>query len=104
MKSYELMVVFRADFPVDDEKAIRTFLTKLTGGSVITSLSVLGKKHLAYPIKKMGVTGMKTEGVYVLATLDSDTVRISSIEKEVNMGNDVLRYLLTARKEGKSVR
>jgi len=102
MKSYEFMVVFRADFPVDDEKTIRTFLTKLTGGAVVTNISVLGKKHLAYPIKKMGVAGMQKEGVYVLATLESERIQVGAIEKEASMGNDVLRYLVTVKKGGKT--
>jgi len=95
------MVVFRPDFPVDDENAIRTFLTKLTGGAAVKNISILGKKRLAYPIKKMGVSGMQKEGVYVLATLESDGIQVARIEKEMSMGNDVLRYLLTVRKERK---
>ena len=101
MKVYELMVIVRADFPVDDEKGIRAFLTKLIGGGAITSLSVMGKKHLAYPIKKMGVPGMQKEGIYLLATIESSNIVISAIEKEVSMGNDVLRYLITLQKEKK---
>ena len=101
MKQYEFMVVFRPDYPVDEENTIRAFLTKLTGGATIKNVSVLGKKRLAYPIKKMGVFGMQKEGVYILATLESDRIQVGSIEKEVSMGNDVLRYLLTVRKEGK---
>jgi ribosomal protein S6 len=98
MKRYELMVVFRADFPIDDEKKTHAFLTKLTGGAAVTQVSVLGKKRLAYPIKKMGVPGMQKEGVYVLATIESDRIQVGTIEKEASFGNDVLRYLLTARK------
>jgi len=101
MKSYEFMVVFRPDFPVDDENTIRTFLTKLTGGATIKNVSVLGKKRLAYPIKKIGVAGMQKEGLYVLAILESQGIQVKTIEKEVSMGNDVLRYLLTVQKEGK---
>ncbi|KKS87717.1 MAG: hypothetical protein UV63_C0057G0009 [Microgenomates group bacterium GW2011_GWC1_43_11] len=73
MKSYEFMVVFRADFPVDDEKTIRAF-----------------------------VAGMQKEGVYVLATLESERIQVGAIEKEASMGNDVLRYLVTVKKGGKT--
>jgi len=93
------MIVFRPDFPIDDEKAIRSFITKLTGGGAVTKLTVFGKKNLAYPIKKMGIAGRHDEGVYVLALLEKDSISISAIEKEVSMGSDVLRYLLTAQKE-----
>ena len=95
------MVVFRSDYPVDDENTIRAFLTKLTGGATIKTVSVLGKKRLAYPIKKIGVAGTQKEGLYILAILESQGIQVKTIEKEVSMGNDVLRYLLTVQKEGK---
>lgn len=99
MNEYELMVVFRPDYPADDQKSLNAFLTKLTGGATLTSVNVLGKKHLAYPIKKMGVAGMQKEGIYVLVRLQGAPIKIGAIEKEVSMGNDVLRYLLTVQKE-----
>ena len=102
MNTYELMVVFQPDFPIDDEKNIRTFLTKLTGGAEVKSLTVFGKKNLSYPMKKMGVAGQQKEGVYILATLESGKIHVASIEKEVSMGPDVLRYLLTLQKEKKN--
>lgn len=96
------MIVFRPDFPIDNEDVIRTFITKLTGGAVISKLTVFGKKNLAYPIKKLGVAGRHNEGVYILALLEKENIRVASIEKEVSMGNDVLRYLLTLQKEKKN--
>ena len=103
MNTYELMIVFRPDFPVDDENVIRTFITKLTGGATIKKITVFGKKNLAYPIKKLGVAGRYNEGVYILALLEKENIiSVSSIEKEVSMGSDVLRYLLTLTKEKKN--
>jgi ribosomal protein S6 len=101
MKAYELMVILRADFPVTDEKDVRAFIAKLTGGATIDTINIIGKKFLAYPIKKMGVPGKQQEGIYILATLKSDNIQVGKIEKEVSMGNDVLRYLLTVLKEAK---
>ena len=98
MNTYELMIVFRPDFPIEDEKTIRTFITKLTGGADIKKLTVFGKKNLSYPMKKMGIAGEQKEGVYILALLEGKKIAISSIEKEVSMGPDVLRYLLTVVK------
>jgi len=101
MNTYELMIVFRPDFPIDDENVIRTFITKLTGGAVIKKITIFGKKNLAYPIKKLGVSGRYNEGVYILVILEGENIRVASIEKEVSMGNDVIRYLLTLQKEKK---
>jgi ribosomal protein S6 len=49
----------------------------------------------------MGIAGEQKEGVYILALLKGKKIAISSIEKEVSMGPDVLRYLLTVKKENK---
>jgi ribosomal protein S6 len=102
MNTYELMIVFRPDFPIEDENTISTFITKLTGGATIKKITVFGKKNLAYPIKKLGVAGRYNEGVYILALLESGNIHVASIEKKVGIGKDVLRYLLTLQKEKKN--
>ena len=53
-------------------------------------ISLLGKKFFAYPLKK------QTQGVYVLAKLKGTHARVSEIEKKVQLGTDVLRFLLTS--------
>jgi len=102
MNTYELMIVLRPDFPILDEKTVRTFITKLTGGATITHLTIHGKKNLSYSMKKMGVPGKQVEAIYILAVLEKDVIKVGDIEKEVSMGNDVLRYLLTVQKEKKN--
>lgn len=88
-RSYELMVILRADAEVT-EKSAEDFVKKMVGTEgTVTSVSVLGKKELAYPIKK------HTQGVYVVAKLDGAAVRVGELEKKVQMDTSVLRYLLT---------
>ncbi len=91
---YELMVILRPDIDPSDAKTVETIVNKLVsdGSSFVKDLSVVGKKPLAYPIKK------QSEGVYALATIESPHVDISRIERTMRLGADVLRYLIT-RKE-----
>lgn len=95
MTTYELMIVFKADVPVDDEKALRASVEKIAKGLTVESVTLLGKRTLAYPIKHL------TEGIYVLAIVKGETANVSAIEREVQLGNTVLRFLLTIKKEVK---
>ena len=93
MKSYELMLIFKPDYPVEDKEKLDALLSKLVKGATIGEVTVLGKKHLEYPIEK------QTEGMYVLVHLQADTLKVSDIEREMRLGTDIIRYLLTAQKK-----
>ena len=88
-RQYELMVIVKSDFP-DNKDAYTTLVSKLVAGAAVTELTVLGKKPLSYPINK------KEEGMYILAMIEGK-VDVSLIEREVSLGNDVLRYMLTVK-------
>ncbi len=87
---YEVMLVLRPDFGVD-EKPTRDLVKKLIGDREIKELTIMGKKRLAYPIKK------QTEGVYVVATIAGAAMDIGAFEKQTKLGTDVLRFLLTVK-------
>ena len=87
---YELMLVLRPDFGTD-EKQTRDMIAKLIGDRKITTVTLMGKKRLAYPIKK------QTEGVYVVATVTGEPMNIGAFEKQTKLGNDVLRFLITVQ-------
>ena len=87
---YELMIVLRPDYGIE-EKPIRDLIGKLIGDRKIKECTVMGKKRLAYPIKK------QTEGVYAVAILTGSPMNIGAFEKQIKMGNDVLRFLLTIK-------
>lgn len=87
---YELMLVLRPDFGVE-EKPIKDLVTKLVGDRKIESLTILGKKRLAYPLKK------HEEGVYALAAIAGGPMHVVELEKQMKLGVDVLRYLLIAK-------
>jgi len=87
---YEVMVVLRPDFS-PEEKAVRSLVEKLIGDRKIKELTIMGKKRLAYPIKK------QTEGMYVVATVTGAPMNVGALEKQIKLGTDVLRFLLTVK-------
>lgn len=92
---YELMLVLRPDFGVEEKQA-RDLIEKLIGDRKIKDLTIMGKKRLAYPIKK------QTEGVYVVATFTGKAMDIGAFEKQIKLGTDVLRFLLTVKESASS--
>ncbi len=87
---YELMVVLRPDFGVE-EKPIKDLLTKFIGDRDLQKLTILGKKRLAYPIKK------QTEGVYAVAIVVGSPLKVVELESQMKLGTDILRYLLIGK-------
>jgi len=93
IRTYELMLVVRPDFPVDDIKKRDTLIEKLVKGAKIIDVTVLGKKHLAYPIRK------QTDGIFLLIHTEGDSIKTGDVQKEAKLGTDVIRFLLL-EKEG----
>ena len=92
MRQYELMIVFPASVEVTDKTAT-ALVEKIVGTEArVTTVTVLGKKQLAYPIKK------QTEGIYVVSILEGAHMHVNELEKKVQLGAEVLRYLLTLKK------
>lgn len=91
MRQYELMLVLVPGFDATDEKKAGELVKLLVGNATIQSLTMMGKKRLAYPIRK------QTEGVYVLVSLEANGLKISDIERQTQLGTDVLRFLLTVK-------
>lgn len=92
MRTYELMLIVRPDVDVTEKKAegiVRKLLEKV--GGKLASVTVWGKKDLAYPIQKA------TEGTYVLATVEGDGLKSADFEKEVRLGGDILRFFLSVQ-------
>lgn len=91
-RTYELMAIVRPDIEVTEKKAediIKKIVEKVSGKLV--SVTVWGKRQLAYPIQKA------IEGTYLLATVEGDGIKSGDLEKEVRMGSDILRFMLTVK-------
>ncbi len=88
-RSYELMLIVRPEVEVSEKKAedmVKKIVEKV--GGKLASVTVWGKKALAYPIQKA------TEGTYLLVSVEGDGIKSSDLEKEMRMGSEVLRFLL----------
>lgn len=84
------MVVLRPDFGVEEQK-VRELVQKLVGERLIKTMTVMGKKQLAYPIKK------HSEGVYAVCEVAGEPMDIGAFEKQAKLGTDVLRFLITVK-------
>ena len=92
MKIYEMMLVLRPDFEAGDEKKVADLVRKTVNeGVAIKKVKLIGKKTLAYPLQKF------TEGIYVLIDLEAERIDIAQIQKQTDLGNDILRFLVTAK-------
>ena len=91
MTTYELMVVVSASVDLMEEKAQKDLITKLvSGNATITEVTSLGKKALAYPIKK------QNDATYLVATLTGN-VKSADIDKKSKLMEEILRFLLTVK-------
>lgn len=92
MRTYELMLVLAPSVDPTAVQTISDLVKKIVGETVaVSDMIVLGKKRLAYPIKK------KTEGVYVVMTLSGNGIKTGDIEKQTRLNETVIRYLLTVK-------
>ncbi|MBI5448779.1 30S ribosomal protein S6 [Candidatus Gottesmanbacteria bacterium] len=91
MRQYELMLVLVPEFDATDEKKAGELVKLLVGNATVQSLAMMGKKRLAYPIRK------QTEGLYVLVRLTANEMKTSDVERQTQLGTDVLRFLLTVK-------
>lgn len=90
---YEMMVLARADAKESDSKR-EEIIKKLLGDSgTVKKVFSLGKKQLAYPIKK------QTEAVYLLVNVEAEALVLNEINKRAKLNEEILRFLLTL-KEG----
>ncbi len=89
------MVLARPDFDGNDTKKATELIKKLVGDerATIKDVTSLGKRQLAYPIQKL------TEAVYLVATVEANSLTVGNLQKRAALGGDVVRFLLTV-KEG----
>lgn len=94
VREYELMIVMKPDFAHDDKKKLEDAVRKLVGDdATIHDVTLLGKKPLAYSIRK------QTEGVFIKARIESKPLIVSDIQKRSRLLDDVLRYLLLGQQK-----
>ncbi|MCS7180865.1 MAG: 30S ribosomal protein S6 [bacterium] len=95
IRNYELCFLIKADLQEEDFNKEIDFIERsiLREGGEIVKKDNLGRKTLAYPIKK------KEEAIYYLFYIKSNPENISKIESNFYRRENILRYLILQRKK-----
>lgn len=95
MNAYEVGVIIRADLDSDGFKAM---LETLHGwiednDGIVNHISNWGRRRLAYPIRK------QRDGYYIFYRVDMPPASTASIERNLKLNENVLRFLVTKDEE-----
>ena len=92
MKNYEILFLIRPDLEASILKAqyknIEDMAAKYKGN--IESVQEIGKKYLAYSIKK------HKEGVYYLLNIKMDSLAVKAFKDELKLNENILRMAFTS--------
>jgi small subunit ribosomal protein S6 len=88
-RTYEIMFIVRPD--VDEaemDKLIETFSGYVTtGGGTVTSTEKMGRRRLAYTVKKFN------DGFYVLLIVEAPASLIAEIERRLRVSEQVIKFI-----------
>src|ERR1700683_1536072 len=86
---YEVMFIVRPDVADEDLDKLIAGLeqTVTSGGGKIRSTEQLGKRKLAYMVRKFN------DGNYVLLTIDADGVLIAELERRLRVSEPVIKFI-----------
>ncbi len=86
---YEVMFIIRPDVAEEDaDKLIAGFEgTITTGGGNVRSVEKMGRRKLAYTVRKFN------DGNYVLLTIDADGKLVAELERRLRVSEPVIKYL-----------
>ena len=90
MTKYEIMFIVKATMEEDKIKAVSDELQKLINKkpSKVIEFKEMGRKKLAYPIKK------EISGYYYVMTVEADHDTIKEFDRKVSINENVLRHLI----------
>lgn len=90
MTKYEIMFIVKATMEEDQIKKVADDLQKLINNkpSKVIEFKEMGRKKLAYPIKK------EVSGYYYVMTVEADHETISEFDRKVLINENVLRHLI----------
>ena len=88
-RSYEIMFIVRPDVEEADlDKLVEGFQKNVTdGGGEIKSLEKMGRRRLAYTVKKFN------DGFYVLLTIAAEGKLITEIERRLRVSEPVIKFI-----------
>jgi small subunit ribosomal protein S6 len=88
-RTYEIMFIVRPDVEEADlDKLIEGFSANVTsGGGEIKSVEKMGRRRLAYTVRKFN------DGFYVLLTVEAQGSLISEIERRLRVSEQVIKFI-----------
>jgi small subunit ribosomal protein S6 len=86
---YEVMFIVRPDATEEDQdKLIEGFTTTVTGGNgEVTAVEKLGRRRLAYTVRKFN------DGIYILLTVAADGQLIAELERRLRVTESVIKFI-----------
>lgn len=86
---YEVMFIVRPDVADEDlDKLIAGLEQTVTnGGGTVRSTEKMGRRRLAYQVRKFG------EGNYILLTIDADGSLIAELERRLRVSEPVIKFI-----------
>jgi small subunit ribosomal protein S6 len=86
---YEVMFIVRPDtLDEDADKLIAGFEATVTnGGGTVRSTEKLGRRKLAYTVRKFN------EGNYILLTIDADGALVHELERRLRVSEPVIKFI-----------
>lgn len=90
MRKYEIMYIIRPDIEQDQVQAtVEKFQGIITNnGGEITKHDVMGKRRLAYEIKKF------RDGHYVLVNFTAESEVVKELDRVMKISDEIIRYLI----------
>ena len=88
-RTYEIMFIVRPDVEeAEQDKLIETFSGYVTsGGGTIKSTEKMGRRRLAYTVKKFN------DGFYVLLIVEAPASLVSELERRLRVSEPVIKFL-----------
>ena len=88
-RTYEVMFIVRPDLEeADTEKLIEGFTAVVTnGGGEVTQTEKLGRRRLAYTVRKFN------DGFYILLHVSADGPLIAELERRLRVTEQVIKFI-----------
>ena len=92
MNNYETIMIINSNLDETTTKAsIEKFTALINANGKVESVEEIGKKKLAYPIKK------QAEGYYVLVNFSSNPEFIDELDRVYNITDEVIKHIVVKK-------
>ena len=90
MRKYEMMYIIRTDVEQEvGQSTVEKFQGMITnGGGEISKHDLMGKRRLAYEIKKF------RDGHYVLVHFNAEPAVVTELDRVLKISDEVIRHLI----------